>query len=36
VGVTFLQTAETASLAGETVSYTSAFLGDLSGSTNRP
>jgi hypothetical protein len=30
------QTAETASPARETASYTSAFLGDLRGSTNRP
>jgi hypothetical protein len=36
VPVTVLLTAETASLAGETASYTSAFLGDLSGSTDRP
>jgi hypothetical protein len=33
--VTFLLTAETASRARETVSYTSAFVGDLSGSEQR-
>ncbi len=35
VGVTILETAETASLGRLTVSYTSAFVGDLSGSEQR-